>query len=305
MPRHPKKAVARSVHAEVQGAEVDGEAGVAAPKAEKLGKYLCLCHLLLTTGRCTQRQMQVVAGGFVYFCTFRRPLLGALNHVWEFIHSFEGGSFVQQIPAGVRLELSRFCLLCPLAKMNFRLALSSTVTASDASTTGGGVTASSGLSAVGAIAANLQVRGDIAELEDVSTVLTVGLFDGIGGLRVAADAVGLTVIGHVSVECHAPARRVVESRFPHTLFVNSVEEVNEEMVKSWGCQFSQVSAVLLDHARESQGSMQTDVGLCVIIGVLCFRMWSVLLICLGAISRGLRSTGSWSRWDLWMRPIES
>ena len=253
VPRHPKKAVARAIHAEIQGAEVDGETGMAAPKADKLGKYIRLCQLLLSAGACTQRQMQVVAGGFVYFCTFRRPLLGALNQVWQFIQGFENGHYKQKIPDGVRLELSRFCLLIPLARMNFRLALSATVTASDASTTGGGVTASCGVSQVGAIAANLHVRGDIAELEDVDTVLTVGLFDGIGGLRVAADAVGLTVIGHVSVECHPPARRVVESRFPHTLFVNSVEEVVDEVVKSWACQFSQVSVVLLGAGPPCQG----------------------------------------------------
>ena len=253
VPRHPKKAVARAINAEIQGAEVDGEAGMAAPKAEKIGKYVRLCQLLLSAGVCTQRQMQVVAGGFVYFCTFRRPLLGTLNQVWQFIQGFEKGRYHQRIPDGVRLELSRFCLLIPLARMNFRLALSATVTASDASTTGGGVTASCGVSQVGAIAANLHVRGDIAELEDVDTVLTVGLFDGIGGLRVAADAVGLTVVGHMSVECHPPARRVVESRFPNTLFINSVEEVSDEVVKSWACQFSQVSVVLVGAGPPCQG----------------------------------------------------
>ena len=253
VPRHPKKTVARAINAEIQGAEVDGETGMAAPKADKIGKYVRLCQLLLSTGVCTQRQMQVVAGGFVYFSTFRRPLLGALNHVWQFIQGFETGRYQQKIPDGVRLELSRFCLLIPLARMNFRLALSATVTASDASTTGGGVTASCGVSQVGAIAANLHVRGDITELEDVDTVLTVGLFDGIGASRVAADAVGLTVIGHVSVECHPPARRVVESRFPHTLFINSVEEVSDEVVRSWACQFSQVSVVLLGAGPPCQG----------------------------------------------------
>jgi hypothetical protein len=30
---------------------------------------------------------------------------------------------------------------------------------------------------------------------------TIGLFDGIGGLRVAVDALGWNVQGHVSVEC--------------------------------------------------------------------------------------------------------
>ena len=253
VPRRPKKAVAREVQAEVQGAELDGQTGLASPKADKVVKYVQPCHLLLTQGRCTQRQMQVVAGGFVYFCTFRRPLLGALNQVWAFIQSFVDGPFVQVIPLGVRSELARFCLLVPLARMDFRMALSSTATASDASTSGGGVTASSGLTQVGVIAANLPVRGDVPELSEVAAVLTVGLFDGIGGLRVAADAVGLSVIGHVSVESHEPARRVVESRFPGTIFVNDVAEVSEDMVKSWACKFSQVSLVLTGAGPPCQG----------------------------------------------------
>ena len=59
VPRHPK------AFAEVQGAEIDGRTGFASPKAEKIGKYIQLCQLLLDQGRCTQRQAQVVAGGFV------------------------------------------------------------------------------------------------------------------------------------------------------------------------------------------------------------------------------------------------
>lgn len=64
---------------------------MASPKAEKTGKYLQLCQLLLEQGKCTQRQLQIVAEGFVYICAFRRPLLGALNQVWSFIQSFVNG----------------------------------------------------------------------------------------------------------------------------------------------------------------------------------------------------------------------
>ena len=39
VPRHPKKGVASQRKAEVQGAVVDGEAGLAYPKPEKLLKY--------------------------------------------------------------------------------------------------------------------------------------------------------------------------------------------------------------------------------------------------------------------------
>lgn len=43
------------------------------------------------------------------------------------------------------------------------------------------------------------------EPEDVTSVLRIGLFDGMGALRVAADAIGLPVAGHISIEKHAPA----------------------------------------------------------------------------------------------------
>ena len=71
--RRPKKGGARGPGAEVQGAEVDGRLGVAAPKSDKLAKYLQLCQLPLEQKKCTQRQMQ----GSWTFCTFQlHPELG-------------------------------------------------------------------------------------------------------------------------------------------------------------------------------------------------------------------------------------
>ena len=63
--------------------------GIAYPKVEKVMKYAHLALLLLKSGRASQKQMQIVGGGFVYIAMFRRPLLGALNHIWEFIVSCE------------------------------------------------------------------------------------------------------------------------------------------------------------------------------------------------------------------------
>ena len=42
VPRHPKKAVASQIRAEVQGAIIDGEEGIAFPKPEKVLRYACL-----------------------------------------------------------------------------------------------------------------------------------------------------------------------------------------------------------------------------------------------------------------------
>ena len=253
IPRHPNKAVERQFQADVQGALVDGHDGCARPRPEKIMKYVQLSVLLLSETRCTQKQIQVVAGGLVYMAMFRRPLLGTLNAVWEFVTSFDEGPRIQVIPWKVRSEIARFCLLIPLARMDFRTSFSGVVTASDASSTGGGLTASKGLTSLGCMASNQTVRGDIVEPREVTSVLTIGLFDGMGALRVAADAIGLPVVGHVSVEKHGPARRVVESRFANTLFVEDVAQVDQEMVREWACQFSQVGLVVIGAGPPCQG----------------------------------------------------
>ena len=255
IPRHPKKAVAREFVAEVQGALVDGKQGIARPKPDKVGKYIGLAWQLLQEGRCTQKQLQVVAGGLVYMTMFRRPLLGSLNAIWEAIEDFNRSPYIvrREMPMGVKKELLRFCCLVPLARMDFRTPMQACVTASDASTYGGGLTASSRVTDWGGIAANCKVRGDVVEEPDVITVLTIGLFDGIGALRVAADAIGLPVAGHISVEAHEPSRRVVESHFPTSIIVNRVEDVSDEMVLEWSCRFSQVGLVVLGAGPPCQG----------------------------------------------------
>ena len=221
IPRHPKKAVQRSLRAEVQGAMVDGDKGYAYPKPDKILKYTQLALLMLDQGKCSQKQMQVVAGGLVYIATFRRALMGGLNHLWAFIEEFNKYPPVirLEIPYLVELEISRFIALLPLARINFRALPNPQVTASDASTTGGGVTVSRGLTNLGRIATLCPSRGDVPELGEMTQALTIGLFDGIGALRVAADAAGLPMAGHVSVEMDASASRVLESKFPATQFV--------------------------------------------------------------------------------------
>ena len=75
IPRHPKKGVASALRAEVQGAIIDGSEGIAFPKPEKILKYAQLGRTLVEAEHSTQKQLQVVAGGFVYCAMFRRPLL--------------------------------------------------------------------------------------------------------------------------------------------------------------------------------------------------------------------------------------
>ena len=96
------------------------------PKLQKCVIYAMLGLEVLRRGRATQRKLQVVCGGFVYAAMFRRPLLGALNRVWEYI--VEMGKLSKRmrhpLPAEVKWELARFVALLPLAYMDFRSARS-------------------------------------------------------------------------------------------------------------------------------------------------------------------------------------
>ena len=260
IPRHPKKSAQQLRTAEVQGAIIDGSRGVAYPKPDKVMKYCQLACHLLAAGRCTQRQAQVIGGGFVYLAMFRRPLLGGLNALWKFI--VELGHFppvvALEIPQPVKEEIARFIGLSPLSMVDFRQDLSSCVTASDASETGGGVTFSRGLTEAGSCAARCAVRGDIVEPMEVESVLLVGLFDGISALRVAVDSLDWNVLGHISVESNPEARRVVESRFPSAQFVPDVALIDEKMVKEWAGLYSQASLVVLGAGAPCQGVSQLN-----------------------------------------------
>ena len=255
VPRHPKKAVARSLRAEVQGALVLGDKGIALPKPQKLLQYMRLAMELLVRGECTLRELQVVCGGFVYFTGFRRPLLCALNCVWRFMEDLKHHPPVVRLtlPDAIVTELVRFLCLTPLAQLSFTSSIAKEVTCSDASMTGGGMCVSKGLTAYGVSASHASVRGDVPERGDLVEVLSIGLFDGLGALRVACDGLGLPTCGHVSVEQDGKARRVVEAFFPDTTFHDNVVTVDEEMVKQWSLRYSNAGIVIIGAGPPCQG----------------------------------------------------
>eukprot|EP00435_Cladocopium_sp_Y103_P064326 s581_g26.t1 len=152
VPRNVKKAVQRSAKAELQGAIVDGVAGVAYPKDSKLAKYLGMAWALASQKWASQKQ-------------------------WQAGHAPD-------------------CLLY---------------------------------------------------------VLTIGLFDGLGALRVCHDVLQVHVLGHVSVEKSAAARRVVEAHYPGTIVLDDVATVTPDVVKEWSTLFSQCSLVLLGAGPPCQG----------------------------------------------------
>ena len=156
----------------------------------------------------------------MYFAMFRRQLLGFLNEVWRFMEKLKTLPPVVRlpVPVGVQRELLSFTLLSPLAQIDFRCPFLEHVTRSDASTGGGGVCVSEGLTGYGVAALNTESRGDLPQEGETLQVLTVGLFDGLGALRLAVDSLGVGVAGHLSVEKEPTGRRVVEAFFPTLSF---------------------------------------------------------------------------------------
>ena len=255
LPRHPKKSVVQSLGAEVQGAWIEGEKGIMHAKTAKMAKYIGLALELLKKGRASQRELQVVGGGFVYVAMFNRPLLSSLNQIWRMIVEVGDKSPKQRfwLRREVMLELVRFIGLCPLSFMNFRGAFDAMITASDASSSGGGITRSVGLTPYGHAASLSNARGDIPEELDCSQVLSVGLFDGIGALTVALDAIKAPVAGHISVESNPEARRVVESNFPDCEHLDDVTKIDKQQVQRWALKFSNVCLVVIGAGPPCQG----------------------------------------------------
>ena len=255
LPRHPKKGVQRQLQAEVQGAWIDGDAGIVCAKPSKIAKYVALALELLGKGKASQRELQVVGGGFVYISMFKRPLLCGLNQIWKTIVELEGKGryFKTWLKKEVMCELIRFIGLIPLAFMNLRAFYDEVATVSDASTTGGGLCASRGLTPFGLSASLSPVRGDLHEGLGFSQVLSIGLFDGIGALRVALDCLGIPIAGHIGVEKNSEAHRVVESFFPECIWVDDVAKIDAAMVKDWSLLFSNVGLIIVGSGPPCQG----------------------------------------------------
>ena len=255
LPTHPKKTVQQELGAEVQGAWLDGEGGKLYAKPAKIAKYVRLALELVGRGKASQRELQVVGGGFVYIAMFNRPLLSSLNHIWRMIVEAEDGcpTVRRWLKKEVMVELVRFVGLCPLSFMSFRGSFDTMVTASDASTTGGGIARSVGLTPYGYAASGSSVRGDIPESLELTQVLSVGLFDGIAALRVALDTLRAPVAGHISVENNPEARRVVESNFPDCEHVDDILKLDGDKVHEWALKFSSVGLVLIGGGPPCQG----------------------------------------------------
>lgn len=253
VPRNEKKSVSDSNVAEVQGAWIDGVQGICCAKASKVTKYLLAVVEVVKQGRASQKQLQMLAGGLVYLFSFRRCLMSCLNEIWTFIIRCSNDKGLVPLPRKVEEELVASFYLTALSFIDFRAGVDPVVTASDASETGGGLTRSVGLTCFGVQASKALVRGELPDEEADQGLLAISAFDGIGSLRVALDILQIPVSGYVAIEKDPKARRVVESAFPSSLFVEDITKIDKTHVQQWAASFPNCKCVLVAGGPPCQG----------------------------------------------------
>ena len=182
--------------------------------------------------------MMVVLGRLTRCFEFRRPLMCFLNKCWP--KSMWCPS-IKVADAHVH-ELISACSLLPLALMDLRTPVSGLVTCSDASTTGGGMCASNGLSETGL---GFLEKLDAAPYDSECfrpqgsaqcfktqgpRVAVISLFDGPSAVMCALTRLPCVVQGYASAGGAATVQRLSRTRFPGVLELGKAEEISESNI---------------------------------------------------------------------------
>ena len=150
---------------------------------------------------------QMFAGKAAHALQLRRPLWSLLNRFWLCFRRPELVWLPRRCCAGARREIVALMGLLPLCAGRFKGAIDGCVTASDASEQGLGVSRSTRLSRLGekfvselvsSFGRGVEVVPPVLDERREPRLLLVSLFDGIGGIRRAAERLQLPVPIYVS-----------------------------------------------------------------------------------------------------------
>ena len=122
IPRNEKKAVEAAHAAEMQGAWIDGNLGICSPKPDKVGKYLSCLGFLLKTRKATRKQLQMVAGGMIFYVFFQTAAHGYLEWCLVSDHQLQNGWSSQDIAESCSEGTMGGCFLVSLFLHGFQAA---------------------------------------------------------------------------------------------------------------------------------------------------------------------------------------
>ena len=219
------KDIDRQYKMESLGYVTDGKEGRQDLPAGYTRDLVALTMWMCSQPAVSQRYGQVLAGRWVRAQQVCRATSGCFERLWWWLTR---GPWDAPIPLGVCAELLVACATAPFLFADFRVPFDPLVSVSDASERGCGVCISAGLTAEGRSVAVAEPSSGIKACETRLGVLS--FFDGIGGARQALDLLGCEPAAFVCSETDPAAIRVVESQWPGTLQLGSVEEIDERTV---------------------------------------------------------------------------
>ena len=137
LPRSIKKSFDKCYNFKAWGTQVDSNLGIVSTPLEKLRSIEALTIALLEAGQASKKTLQKVVGLFIHPFMHRRECMCIFHHIYHHIEKLPEGK-IAKLPHHIRDELLCATLLLPLAGTNARWPVSTQVSATDASSTGGG-----------------------------------------------------------------------------------------------------------------------------------------------------------------------
>lgn len=238
-----KKRVSGADRATELGAEVDGNMRTLGLSTLKLLKLIQSTLWLLAQQRLSRKHVQILAGRWVFALQFRRPSMGFLQQTWKFVGG--SGFICASLRRRVRAELISLVFTAHLHHCFLGATISPHIVCTDASEKGGSVEVSKELSLEGADFLKSSQVVERSRESAVSPILLISLFNGIGGAFRCYDILNISPMGRIAVELDAAANRVTQRRWPGTILVHDVKEIDEAMVRQWSLKFLQVIEVHL------------------------------------------------------------
>jgi len=191
---------------------------------------------LLSQKYLKRKQVQIVAGRWVFAMQFRRPTMSIFNAVWTFV----GGAGKCRI-ADVRKELAMAIMLCPLMHTSLRASITDRITASDASSTGGAVSVSRALTGEGQ---DFTGSSRLADAEArPAPIVVLSLFNGIGGAFRCYDICGVRPLVRIAFDTCKESNRVTQKRWPDTLIYLDVRDLGPKLAKEWRLKFGDIEEI--------------------------------------------------------------
>eukprot|EP00435_Cladocopium_sp_Y103_P007914 s3447_g2.t1 len=236
-----KKRVSAASRITELGAQIDSESRSLGMSLERIQKLVSGTLWMLSLKFINRKHLQIMAGRWMFALQFRRPSMCIFQSVWRLITG--GERVTEKLRLEVRRELLQMVFISPLLLCNLGAEVEPHIVATDASERGAAVASSGQLTSEGMDFLLATRKLELGGVTTPQPFLIISLFNGVGGAFRCYDLLSCLPAGRIAVECDQGANRICSRRWPGTLFVTDVKEVDRAMVASWSRKFLNVQEV--------------------------------------------------------------